>query len=332
MLALEEDSASSLWMKAWQTTATGQPRTHARGNYVESLHSVLALTNPRRRWVTSRRPAMNPAFALAEVIWIMRGRSDSAFLTAWNSSLPNYAGQGDVFYGAYGERVRSRYGFDQLERAAAVLAANPEQRQVVLQIWDPKTDFPTENGQSRSPDIPCNVTAMLKVVDSKLEWLQVMRSNDLVLGLPYNLIQWTCLQEVMAGWMNIDVGSYVHVSDSLHIYERDLDTYEAAAPEDDSRLTDLRLPQGLSKQVFSELEQVVEALAKTQDTHVATELATSVHQDAYLDWTRVLAAERIRRLGDLELAMETLSSIRDAGLKSVSQAWHSQRKAWKATQ
>jgi len=49
--------------------------------------------------------------------------------------------------------------------------------------------------------------------------MQVMRSNDLFLGTPYNFIQFTTLQEVMAGWLGLDLGSYCHLSDSLHVYE-----------------------------------------------------------------------------------------------------------------
>ena len=53
-----------------------------------------------------------------------------------------------------------------------------------------------------------------------------MRSNDIFRGLPYNFVQFTSMQEILAGWLKINVGSYNHVSDSLHIYERDLKEME----------------------------------------------------------------------------------------------------------
>ena len=49
-----------------------------------------------------------------------------------------------------------------------------------------------------------------------------MRSNDVLLGTPYNFVQYTSLQEILAGWLDIGVGSYNHYSDSLHLYERDI--------------------------------------------------------------------------------------------------------------
>lgn len=195
----------------------------------EYLHCSLHLSDPRQRWVLARRPAMNPAFAIAELIWILQGRNDAGFVNYWNPALPNFAGRADAYHGAYGYRLRYHFGIDQLERAYQALAANPDSRQVVLQIWDTQMDFPNLDGSARDTDIPCNIVAMPKIRDGKLEWLQVMRSNDLFLGTPHNFIQFTSLQEIIAGWLQVDLGSFVLVSDSLHLYEHDLERLSIAA-------------------------------------------------------------------------------------------------------
>jgi thymidylate synthase len=75
---------------------------------------------------------------------------------------------------------------------------------------------------SREEDIPCNLCSLLKVRRGRLEWVQVMRSNDLILGLPHNFVQFTMLQELMASWLGVRIGTYIHYSDSLHVYERQL--------------------------------------------------------------------------------------------------------------
>ena len=61
----------------------------------------------------------------------------------------------------------------------------------MIQIYDTKEDFPIDNGKPRDDDIPCNICSMLKVRQGKLEWSQIMRSNDVLLGMPYNFIQFT---------------------------------------------------------------------------------------------------------------------------------------------
>jgi hypothetical protein len=40
--------------------------------------------------------------------------------------------------------------------------------------------------------------------------------------MPYDVFSNTVLQEVMAGWLGVTVGEYVHSVDSLHIYEHDV--------------------------------------------------------------------------------------------------------------
>src|SRR6185369_819485 len=178
------------------------------GNTLELLHACLVVAEPAERWVLNRRPAMNPAFALAEVVWILSGRDDSGFLNFWNPILPRFAGRGPLYYGAYGQRLRHRFEVDQIRYAFDTLHNAPHSRQVVLQIWDAASDLPIKSGQPRSEDIPCNVCSLLKLREGRLEWVQVMRSNDLKLGWPHNVVQFTTLQEMMAGWLGVNVGSY----------------------------------------------------------------------------------------------------------------------------
>jgi thymidylate synthase len=225
----EGRTANEAWQKiadAFHPSNSVTAQASRIGPTREILHAAISVSDPRQRWVVARNPPMSLAFALAEIIWIMSGRNDSAFLNYFNRGLPHYAGHGSCYHGAYGFRLRKRLNVDQLERAYQALVKNPDSRQIVLQIWDSTVDLPTADGMPLSPDIPCNIVAILKVRDGALEWTQIMRSNDLFRGLPYNFVQFTTMQEIMAGWLKIKVGSYNHISDSLHIYENELDRIE----------------------------------------------------------------------------------------------------------
>jgi thymidylate synthase len=167
---------------------------------------------------------ISPAFAIAEVVWILSGRDDAKFINTWNPILKMFAGDTELYHGAYGHRLRVHMGFDQIERAYETLLHNPLSRQVVMQIWDSKLDLPQVNGRPNSEDIPCNLVSLLKINNGCLEWSQVMRSNDIFRGTPYNFIQFTLLQEIIAGWLNVEMGSFVLFVDSLHAYQNDLNT------------------------------------------------------------------------------------------------------------
>ena len=262
---LEARTANEQWKQAagwFREDGNAAKQASRSGPTQEVMNAALTLQHPRQRWIAARVPAMNPAFAIAEVVWIVTGRNDSAMLNYFNPHLPRFAGEGDVYHGAYGHRIRSSFGVDQLHRAFSALSANSASRQVVLQIWDSKIDLPSEDGGPISKDIPCNVCSLLKVRDGKLEWTQIMRSNDLFRGFPHNVVQFSSLQEVLAGWLSLEVGGYHHYSDSLHLYDHDGDVvshFEDISPPDNG--DNLSLAKSQSDEAFLALGELCDLCA-----------------------------------------------------------------------
>ncbi|MGH3147740.1 MAG: hypothetical protein ACRDTR_18250 [Rubrobacter sp.] len=171
MRLFEGRTANEAWSEAataFVTEGGGREQASRAGSTREILHAAFTICEPLERWTIARRPAINPAFAIVETIWILAGREDSVLPNHWNPELPKYTGLGERYHGAYGHRLRRRFGLDQLERAYLALSKKPESRQVVLQIWGSGIDLPDENGEPANPDIPCNVLSMLKVRDGKL--------------------------------------------------------------------------------------------------------------------------------------------------------------------
>jgi thymidylate synthase len=329
--AFEGDTADSLWRKVAQGLVNGDSYSTAPsrlGPIREYLHCSLHLSNPRERWVLSRQPPLNPAFAIAEVIWILQGRNDAAFLNYWNPALPKFAGLTDSYYGAYGHRLRRNLGFDQIEQAYQILSLAADSRQVVLQIWDGAKDLPFATGQPRDPDIPCNVVSMLKVRDDRLHWLQIMRSNDLYLGTPHNLVQFTSLQEIVAGWLGIEVGSFVLMCDSLHLYEHDVANVSIASHQASINNPD---SLALAKSDFDRVLSIVGSIADDlrADGLTPTRLMQSISSsDVPTSWRNLLAivaADSARRRG-WQTETEAVSEIcTNPVLSAAWRAWVARR-------
>jgi len=219
--------ANSVWKMAADKLINGDSACQMTrlGESKELLHASFQITDPKQRWITARSPVISPAFAIAEIFWILNGDNSASFMNFWNPRLPKYAGSSNTYHGAYGYRIKKQFGLDQLEAAYLALSANPNTRQVVIEIWDPRIDLPNSKGEPAAADIPCNICSMPKIRNNKLEWFQVMRSNDVFLGMPYNIIQFTTLQEILAGWLDLELGAYYQISDSLHVYTHDLNQY-----------------------------------------------------------------------------------------------------------
>lgn len=260
-------TANDVWRKAASMLLQQKDTVAGRtGDVFEILHSFITIKEPRQKWVYDRVPPVSIAFALAELVWIMNGEDCSDVINFFNPQLEKFAGRAKFYHGAYGKRIRSHYGFDQLEKAYYALQNVPESRQVVIQIYDTKEDFPIDNGRPRDDDIPCNICSMLKVRQDKLEWSQIMRSNDVLLGMPYNFIQFTGLQEILAGWLELDIGTYNHYSDSLHLYNRDI--FKVGIAEETSLENDdsLSLCKEETEKIFKEIYERMKSLTSTATT------------------------------------------------------------------
>lgn len=318
------ETADQAWRMAAETLLRGgnsRLQEGRAGNAREILHCAISIRDPRARWVLSRKPAINPAFAIVESFWILAGRDDAKLLNFWNPALPRFAGATDNYSGAYGHRLRRNFGRDQIQDAFNALAANPHGRQVVLQIWDPRTDIPLPDGRPTASDVPCNLCSSIKIRDGRLEWLQVLRSNDVFRGLPYNLVQFTILQEILAGWLGVDLGSYNHIADSLHVYEADLNTFSVG---DITRDDLCQASLAMSKTDFEKMLPVlVDALERLASENLTQQEFSKICETlalppGYSDLLLIAAADSARRRSWLEEEQRAVAACTHPTLR---QAW-----------
>lgn len=208
----------------------GKPVTEATEPVVWHLHNPWEWSLP----IPGRR--INPHFALAEVVWMWSGKGGADFIVYYNKQIAQFLDQGiPYFNAAYGKRVRhagySELPFrqtpfprtngqipepvevDQLNFVINKILSDPDTRQAVVSLWDPiKDNFVTSN------DHPCNNMVYFSNRDGKLNVTVVIRSNDLIWGTPYNMIQFVHLQALIAGTLDLEIGSFTVMCNNLHIY------------------------------------------------------------------------------------------------------------------
>lgn len=178
---------------------------------------VTEYDRPRERVLFNHIRDANPFFHFMESLWILAGRQDVEFLTKFNVRMADYSDDGVVFHAPYGYRLRhgaDGYSEDQFKKVMDVLTKDPQSRQAVLQIWDHKFDL-----NARSKDIPCNDLIFIKIRDGRLNITVCNRSNDMIWGAyGANAVQFSVIQEYLAGMLGVQVGYYRQVSDSFHAY------------------------------------------------------------------------------------------------------------------
>jgi thymidylate synthase len=257
MHVFEGDTLNDVYDDMFRAVALGSKRSARGKETLEIRPVVLHLTRSyASRFLIIPNRGINYAFAIAEVLWILGGRGDTDFISFYNKRMLDYADTQQYFNGSYGRRLRSydydewpsfairHYDnsevpnfsrmnrddnvrrlfhsgveFDQLSIVVSKIKEDIDTRQAVALIWDARKD-----NFIKSKDYPCNVLLMFKVVDGKLDMSVIRRSNDIIWGLPYNVIQFTSIHEYVAGKLCIPIGDYYEYIDSLHVYTKE---YEA---------------------------------------------------------------------------------------------------------
>lgn len=100
------------------------------------------------------------------------------------------------------------------------LAKDKDTRQALLRFSQPEHQWMGNKDQT------CTLTGLFLIRENKLNLSINMRSNDLTLGLVYDLPWFISLiykmrDELKDIYPNLEIGSYTHSVHSLHIYDRD---------------------------------------------------------------------------------------------------------------
>jgi thymidylate synthase len=217
-----------------RTGRFARPRGHET---LEVCPVMFTLTDPSRAVLHSAARKLNHAFSAAEFCWVMAGDDEVDTLAFFNSKMRDFADQGapgkmeNVIHNA---RLFGAYGPPIVAQLPYVLESlrDPDSRQAVLTIWRPSPP--------KTKDVPCTVALQFLLRDGKLSMLTTMRSNDLFLGVPYDVPLFCRVLHYVASRLGVDVGAYHHVAGSLHVYERD---YDALAPALGSRHVGVRPPE-----------------------------------------------------------------------------------------
>lgn len=215
---------------------------------------------------------LNPAIGAVEAIQLIAGVSDPQLVLRLAPQFERYLdtaedGTGDrMFWGAYGERIGL-----QAQGVIRKLDADSDSRQAVITLWDPWRDnVPLKR------DYPCTIALQFHMRDGALDMNTIMRSNDAWLGLPYDVFQFTQLQQTLATALEVETGLYRHTALSLHLYEKDCpaaaDFVDALTPQH-ARLafSAIQQPMGIGRPGDTIYEIMIRARAIIANAGLTTE-------------------------------------------------------------
>jgi len=170
---------------------------------------------------------LNKDYLKHEFEWYLSGDlkvdNISRFATMW-AKLKDSNGTVNSNYG-YLTMIQKWGGKSQLEWCIDSLNKDKYTRQAIMNYNQPIHKY------EGNKDFVCTLNQSFITRDEKLDSIVLMRSNDLIYGLSYDLPWFIYLQKEVSNKTNIDIGKYHHYATSLHVYEKHFKMLEQIAKE-----------------------------------------------------------------------------------------------------
>jgi len=256
-MELTSDSLDGLLLKLYRTLldTSGRNEGGSRGPCTEMIGVTLRLSNARARLSRSENRG-KPFSALGELLWYLSKSDSLEFIEPY---VPMYKKDAEcgLLPGAYGPRLFNMRNIDQVQNICDLLTEKPDSKRAVIQL------FNAEDLVGSIPEIPCTTMLQFHLRAGVLQMSVSMRSNDAFWGLPHDVFCFTMIQELIASYMNAELGEYIHHAGSMHFYDTFRDSVISYVDEGHHKLDPMpRMPQG---NPFPEVQNVITAENKIRN-------------------------------------------------------------------
>lgn len=199
---------------------------HARGTTSKELLDVaLEIEDPRSCLYSNKIRGSQQKYIAAEFLWYYAGRNDVKFISKWAKFWETIQNPDGTANSAYGNLIfvkKNEHGITQYQWALQSLINDSNTRQAILHFNAPVHQYQTNK------DFVCTMYANLHIRQNKLYMSVFMRSNDSIWGTPTDVAFFCSLQmQIHSHLKNIypdlELGSYTHIANSYHIYDRHYD-------------------------------------------------------------------------------------------------------------
>jgi len=165
-----------------------------------------------------KNPIKSP---IAEQVWFITGEKNTEFLRKYTKMWDEFIEKDGTIISAYGYRWRHHFGRDQLDQLIKHLREEPHSRQGVVITWDPSDDGLYGKGLKATykKNAPCPFAFTVNIIGGRLHLHNIVRSNDMMLGCPFDTFGFSLLMYTLAQKLGVIPGTYTHTISNAHIYD-----------------------------------------------------------------------------------------------------------------
>lgn len=306
-----------------------------RGQKVkEILGASFTILNPRDRipYVVGRK--FSVTYMVAELLWYLSGNNQTAWISKYSAFWKDISDDGMTANSAYGARLFQEHPkiaqgrLDQWQYVIDELRRDPDSRRAVMHLRVP------DDSIDAKLDVPCTLALQFFIRGGKLHQVVNMRSSDVIFGIAYDIPAFTFFQELLANELGVDVGTYTHTSNSLHIYERHFDMAERIIKISNVNKSQFQLHKmygsmpDIKCSSRQELKYWIGKLMEFEEDISKVHSAEAVKQSfrrifayptsearTWHDFAVVLASDRIRKVKSRDEARKMLENLKFEGYR-----------------
>lgn len=202
-----------------------RPTIPSRNGPMREIVGYTAEINPDANMVVSPAREASPRYAIGELFWYLHGSRSLSFIKHYAPSYGRFSDDGSTLHGAYGWRMKSLTSANSaILRVIELIRRDSWTRQAVIPIYEAHDSFVT------SKDIPCTLSLQF-ILRDELDCVCTMRSNDVWLGMPYDVFCFTSIQRIIADALGVATGVFYHRAGSMHLYEKNVEAAGHAVDE-----------------------------------------------------------------------------------------------------
>lgn len=208
--------------------------TSPRDMKIREITNVQMEFNPALPLYDNLRRGSQNRYIAGELLWYFAGRKDIEFISKFAKFWEQLDNGDGTVNSAYGNLLFKEFnlkGMTEWEWAFNSLTSDKDTRQAVVHFNKP------DHKWKGNKDFVCTLSGTFQIRDNRLNFKVHMRSNDMVLGTATDVAFFCLLQQQMLSLLKptypeLELGSYIHEVDSLHIYERHFGLVEEMLAED----------------------------------------------------------------------------------------------------
>jgi len=183
---------------------------------------IININNPMFNIYTNEHRSSPLKYIAAELLWYFSGTNNPTFIEQYASLWKHIHNPDGTVNSAYGNLLFNEeniHGLTQYEWVIESLKRDKDTRQAFMHFNKP------EHQWFGNKDQVCTLQALFHIRYNMLHMTITMRSNDVIYGFMtdwafFSVLQYHVYLHLKEVYPDLRMGPYVHISHSMHLYER----------------------------------------------------------------------------------------------------------------